>query len=103
RRRRHALPFQRLTEAENHKRAKLSYNLLMRTLMACLVLALTATSAFAADSVDTLLNNAYTKAKAEKKNVLVKFSASWCGWCHKMDDFLTKTELGKKVKDQFIV
>ena len=75
----------------------------MRTLIACLVLALTATSALAADSVDTLLNNAYAKAKAEKKNVLVKFSASWCGWCHKMDDFLTKTDLGKKVKDQFVV
>ncbi|WP_316788477.1 thioredoxin family protein [Pedobacter frigoris] len=34
---------------------------------------------------DEVLNAAIKQAKAEKKNVLVMFHASWCGWCHKMD------------------
>ncbi|TKC09523.1 thioredoxin family protein [Pedobacter frigoris] len=32
-----------------------------------------------------VLSAAVKKAKAEKKNVLLMFHASWCGWCHKMD------------------
>jgi thiol-disulfide isomerase/thioredoxin len=32
-----------------------------------------------------ILANAYQAAKKEKKNVLVIFHASWCGWCHRMD------------------
>lgn len=54
-------------------------------------------------AADALLEQAQTEAKAQNKNVLVKFSASWCGWCHRLDDFLTKTEVGQKVKSQYIV
>lgn len=36
-------------------------------------------------SADTLLSKAFSKAKAEKKNVFIIFHASWCGWCRKMD------------------
>ena len=36
-------------------------------------------------SSDKLLNDAYTLASKENKNVLVIFHASWCGWCKKMD------------------
>ncbi len=32
-----------------------------------------------------ILGPAYVKAAKEKKNVLVIFTASWCGWCKKMD------------------
>jgi tetratricopeptide (TPR) repeat protein len=32
-----------------------------------------------------LLEKAYNKAKAENKNVFVKYNASWCGKCKKMD------------------
>ncbi len=32
-----------------------------------------------------LLDKAYKQAAAEKKNVLVIFHASWCGWCKKLE------------------
>ena len=39
----------------------------------------------AQNSASSILENAFTQAKAENKNVFVKYSASWCGWCKKMD------------------
>jgi len=38
-----------------------------------------------------LLDAAVAKGAADHKNVLVKFGASWCGWCHKFDKFLEDT------------
>jgi thioredoxin-related protein len=32
-----------------------------------------------------VLKEAVKLATTQKKNVLILFSASWCGWCHKMD------------------
>jgi len=55
-----------------------------------------------ADSTETILKAASAKAVKEKKNILVMFHASWCGWCHKLDDFLEKSEPGKKVAAQFV-
>lgn len=39
----------------------------------------------AQNSASSILENALTKAKAENKNVFLKYSASWCGWCAKLD------------------
>lgn len=39
----------------------------------------------AQNSASSILENAFTQAKAENKNVFVKYSASWCGYCKKMD------------------
>lgn len=54
-------------------------------------------------STDNVLALAQTQAKAQNKNILVKFSASWCGWCHRMTDWLTKTDEGKMVANQYII
>ena len=35
-------------------------------------------------SADQVLKEAFKEAKAKKKKVFIKFSASWCGWCKKM-------------------
>ncbi len=32
-----------------------------------------------------IMDEAYKQASAEKKNVLVVFHASWCGWCKKFE------------------
>jgi thiol-disulfide isomerase/thioredoxin len=37
-------------------------------------------------TAEEILNSAYKKAADENKNVLLMFHASWCGWCHKMDN-----------------
>ena len=33
-----------------------------------------------------LLKKACSEAKIENKNIFLKYSASWCGWCKKMDE-----------------
>lgn len=48
-------------------------------------------------SADEILQQAYAKAAKEKKNVMVIFHASWCGWCRKMDASLNDAS----VKDYF--
>ena len=44
------------------------------------------------------------RAAAENKAVLVKFGASWCGWCHKFDKFLEDTTgVGQIMRANFVV
>jgi thiol-disulfide isomerase/thioredoxin len=42
-------------------------------------------------AAEALVDEAVAKAAASNKGVLVKFGASWCGWCHKFDKFLDDT------------
>ena len=39
----------------------------------------------AQEDAATILKKAVAQAKAEHKNVFVKYGASWCKWCKKMD------------------
>ena len=39
----------------------------------------------AQETASSLIDDALEQARAENKNVFVKYSASWCGWCKKMD------------------
>ncbi|NIF04370.1 DUF255 domain-containing protein [Chryseobacterium sp. Tr-659] len=39
----------------------------------------------AQEKADVVLNKALKEAKAEKKNVLLVFHASWCKWCKMME------------------
>ena len=49
-----------------------------------------------------LLSDATALAAKEKKNVWVTFTASWCGWCKKMDAFRAVPE-NKKILDKYFV
>ncbi len=53
-------------------------------------------------TADEMMNAAYAKAKKENKKVFVKFSASWCGWCHKMDASLKEPPVEKYFNDNFV-
>lgn len=54
-------------------------------------------------SADVVLKEAFKEAKAQKKKVFVKFSASWCGWCHKMDDSMNDPELKAYFDKSFVI
>lgn len=75
-----------------------------RLLTSALLVALAAPFALADDakSADSLMSEAFSRAKAEKKAVFLSFHASWCGWCHKLEDFLKKPEI-KTIWDKRVV
>ena len=73
------------------------------TLLAFTAAAFAQNSQLAPQSADFILAKARTQAAEQNKNILVKFSASWCGWCHRMDDWLKKSDEGKMVANQYIV
>ena len=49
-----------------------------------------------------VVNAALKKASAEKKHVIVLFHASWCGWCHKMDDAMNDATVKKFFDDNYV-
>jgi len=54
-------------------------------------------------SADQVLKEAFKEAKAQKKKVFVKFSASWCIWCHKMDDSMNDPEIKAYFDKSFVI
>ena len=54
-------------------------------------------------STETIMQQAYAKAKKENKNVMVIFHASWCGWCKKMEASMNEPNLKKFFDDNYVV
>ena len=48
------------------------------------------------------LTAALKKAGTEKKNVIVMFHASWCGWCHKMDSSMNDASCKKMFDANYV-
>ena len=53
-------------------------------------------------SADEILQEAMQQAAKEKKNVLIIFHASWCGWCHKMDSSMNDKSCKKFFDDNYV-
>src|SRR6516162_5633327 len=51
---------------------------------------------------DQILQEAMQLAAKEKKNVLIIFHASWCGWCHKMDSSMNDKSCKKFFDDNYV-
>ncbi|KFF13453.1 thioredoxin [Chryseobacterium soli] len=57
---------------------------------------------FAQEKADVALNKALTEAKAKKKNVLLIFHASWCGWCKMMEKNMNLPETKPLFEKSFV-
>ncbi|MBL0357409.1 MAG: thioredoxin family protein [Chitinophagaceae bacterium] len=53
--------------------------------------------------VKEVLNAACKMAAAERKNILLIFHASWCGWCRKMDSSINNKACKKLFADNYVI
>ncbi len=78
----------------------------LKSLLLLFIAVLTVNTAFAQTTpptADAVLKDAMRQAKAQKKKVFIKFSASWCGWCHKMDDAMNEAEMQPLFEKSFVM
>lgn len=54
-------------------------------------------------SSDEILQKAYAQAAKEKKNVMVLFTASWCGWCKRMDKSLEDPSISRFINKNYVL
>jgi thioredoxin-related protein len=49
-----------------------------------------------------VVSDALAKAGSDDRAVFLHFGAPWCGWCHKLDDFLARPEIAAIVARDYI-
>lgn len=50
-----------------------------------------------------VLSKGVQAAKAQDKNLLIVFGASWCSWCKRLDAMLESPEVGKLFHDNYVI
>ena len=54
-------------------------------------------------AANTMLQSAEVTAGQVHKNVLLIFHASWCGWCHKLDNLLNSGEFKASFDNSYVI
>lgn len=52
---------------------------------------------------EDIMSEALSRAKKENKNVFVKFSASWCGWCRTMEKSMKDSVCKDYFENSFVI
>jgi thioredoxin-related protein len=55
-----------------------------------------------AKDADVVLQAGLARASSEDKRVFLKFGAPWCGWCHKLDDWMAQPEVTSILDREFV-
>jgi len=50
-----------------------------------------------------VLRDALARASSEDKKVFLTFGAPWCGWCHRLENFLARPEISAILDRDFVV
>lgn len=53
-------------------------------------------------SAEAMLSAGLARSKAESKKLFVYFSAPWCGWCHKLTDYLAREDVLSVFNQAFV-
>lgn len=58
-----------------------------------------------AEPVDAneLINRAKERAAKEGKSIFVRLGAPWCGWCHKLDDYIYQPDVMAVLEKHFVL
>lgn len=49
-----------------------------------------------------LYDAAFVRAKAEGKRVFLHFGAPWCGWCHRLEDWMDRPDVHELLSKEFV-
>jgi thioredoxin-related protein len=52
---------------------------------------------------EALLRESLARASSDDKKVFLRFGAPWCGWCHRLDDFLARPEISAILDRDFVM
>jgi thiol-disulfide isomerase/thioredoxin len=75
----------------------------MKLWFTVLALAVCGSAAAAPNDANALLGRAEVQATHAQKNVIVIFHASWCGWCHKLAQFLTSDDFQPIFSKNYVI